>query len=235
MNEPMYRIIERDIKAKIMSGELKQGDMIQSENELKEIYNVSRMTVRHALNNLVNEGFLYRHKGKGTFVSSPKIEKKIQGVLGFTEEMRRMNKEVRSEILSFKVIPAEIEIAAKLLLDPDNEVFQIRRLRYANDFPVLFEELYCPKDIFKDLNEEIMQGSFYEYVEENLGLKIASSIQNIEAKLVTKEMAQYLRMNMGSPILYITLNSFLDNGRPFEYVKSYYRADQYRFVQHAYR
>lgn len=235
MQEPIYRIIERDIKEKLKIGEFKQGDMIPSENELKEIYNVSRMTVRHALNNLVNEGYLYRHKGKGTFVSSPKIEKKIQGVLSFTEEMRRMNKKVRNELLSFDVIPADLEISAKLLLNPEEEVYRIRRLRYADDFPVLFEELYCPKNIFKTLNEEIMQDSFYKYVEDDLGLKITSSIQNIEAKVATKEIAENLRVTINSPVLYITLNSFLDNGRPFEYVKSYYRADQYRFVQHAYR
>lgn len=235
MKEPVYRIIENDIKDKLKLGVLKQGDMIPSENELKDMYNVSRMTVRQALNNLVNEGYLYRHKGKGTFVSSTKIEKKIQGLLSFTEEMKRMNKRVHNRIISIEVLPANAEVCAKLFLNPNEEVYLAQRVRYADDIPVLYEELYCPKAIMKNLEGDAMEGSFYTYIEEVLGLKISYSIQNIEAKLATDQIADYLEVNEDSPILYITLNSFLDNGRPFEYVKSYYRADQYRFVQHAMR
>lgn len=87
MTTPIYLIIENDIKAAINNGSFKSGDLIPSENELKEKYNVSRMTVRQALNNLVNEGLLFRHQGKGTFVSNAKIEKSIQGIRSFTEEM----------------------------------------------------------------------------------------------------------------------------------------------------
>ena len=73
----MYQIIEQDIKYRIEEGILRNGDMIESENVLKEMYNVSRMTVRQALNNLVRDGYLYRHKGKGTFVNCDKLERKF--------------------------------------------------------------------------------------------------------------------------------------------------------------
>ena len=72
---PIYKKIENDVKAKIQDGTYKGGDLLPSENELKDQYNVSRMTVRQALTNLVNDGYLYRHKGKGTFVSHNKLEK----------------------------------------------------------------------------------------------------------------------------------------------------------------
>lgn len=235
MKVPIYQVIENDIKDKIKEGILQQGDMIPSENELKVTYDVSRMTVRQALNNLVNEGYLYRHKGKGTFVNVNKIEKKIQGLLSFTEEMRRMNRTVSNRIISIQVQEATEEVSAKLFLNKGEEVYLVERVRYGDHIPVLFEQLYVPKKMFKEINEDIMQGSFYSYVEDVLQLKINYCIQNIEAKSANNQISELLEISKHSPVLYITLNTFLENGRPFEFVKSYYRADQYRFIQHAIR
>ncbi|QVK17342.1 GntR family transcriptional regulator [Mycoplasmatota bacterium] len=234
-NIPIYQVIENDIKHQIKNGLLQQGDMIPSENELKEKYNVSRMTVRQALNDLVNEGYVYKHKGKGTFVNSVKIDKKIQGLISFTEEMNQMNRKVTNKIISIDLIPADEEVSAKLFLNKDELVYLVERIRYGDDIPVLFEQLYVPYRLFKVINEDIMDGSFYQYIEEELHLKINYSIQTIEARLATNEIADYLGISKTAPVLHISLNSFLDNGRPFEYVKSYYRADQYRFIQHAVR
>ncbi len=232
---PVYQVIENDIKEKINKGELKHGEMIHSENELKDIYFVSRMTVRQALNNLVNEGYLYRHKGKGTFVNNHKIEKRMQGLVGFTEEMRRMNKRVRSKVVTFTTIKADDEIANKLFLQPGEEVFAIERVRYGEDIPVLFERLFIPKAVFKDMNPEVMESSFYDYVENQLSLKINYCIQTLEAKSSNPRVSEMLEIQKSSPVLYITRNTFLDRGFPFEYVKAYYRADQYRFIQHSIR
>lgn len=232
---PVYQIIENDIKEKINKGELRHGDMIHSENELKDLYSVSRMTVRQALNNLVNEGYLYRHKGKGTFVNNLKIEKRMQGLVGFTEEMRRMNKRVRSKVITFNTVKADDEIANKLFLQPGEEVFAIERVRYGEDIPVLFERLFIPKSLFKDMSLEVMETSFYDYVENQLSLKINYCIQTIEAKSSNPRVSEMLEIQKSSPVLYITRNTFLDRGFPFEYVKAYYRGDQYRFIQHSIR
>ena len=94
MQTPIYQKIESDIKTKIDKNELKSGDLVPSENQLTKLYDVSRMTVRQALNNLVTDGYLYKHKGKGTFVSQRKIEKNIHGVRGFTEEMEDVGRVV---------------------------------------------------------------------------------------------------------------------------------------------
>jgi GntR family transcriptional regulator len=232
---PVYQIIENDIKEKIKKGELNHGDMIHSENELKDMYSVSRMTVRQALNNLVNEGYLYRHKGKGTFVNNIKIEKKMQGLIGFTEEMRRMNKKVRSKIITFDSIKADDEVASKLFLETGEEIYFIERIRYGDDIPVLFEQLHIPKRIFKDIDQKIMESSFYGYIANTLNIKISHCVQTMEAKAASTRIAEMLEIQKGAPILYMTRNTFLDRGFPFEYVKAYYRADQYRFIQHSVR
>ena len=233
MITPIYKVIENDIKLKINQGELKSGDLVPSENELKDQYNVSRMTVRQALNNLVNDGYLFRHKGKGTFISQRKIEKNIHGVRSFTEEMAATGRKVSNKILSFERIQASPDIADKLFLNEGDEVIHVERVRYGNDIPVLFEQLYIPGNLFKTIAKENLQGSFYQYLEHELGMQISYCIQSIEAISADSKVSVALEVNKNVPTLLIVRNTFLSNGRPFEYVKSFYRADQYKFVQHA--
>lgn len=233
MITPIYKVIENDIKLKINQGELKSGDLVPSENELKDQYNVSRMTVRQALNNLVNDGYLFRHKGKGTFISQRKIEKNIHGVRSFTEEMAATGRKVSNKILSFERVEATADIADKLFLNEGDEVIHVERVRYGNNIPVLFEQLYIPGNLFKTIAKENLQGSFYKYLENELGMQISYCIQSIEAISADSKVSVALEVNKNVPTLLIVRNTFLSNGRPFEYVKSFYRADQYKFVQHA--
>ncbi|HHT39450.1 MAG: GntR family transcriptional regulator [Acholeplasmatales bacterium] len=233
MTTPIYLIIENDIKAAINNGSFKSGDLIPSENELKEKYNVSRMTVRQALNNLVNEGLLFRHQGKGTFVSNAKIEKSIQGIRSFTEEMEATNRKVSSKVITFKEIKANQIIAEKLFLKKGDLIYYIERIRYGNNVPVLFEILHIPKNIFPNITKKDLEGSFYKYLEKELKLKVSHCKQSIEAKKPSKELANILNINVTEPILYIERDTYLSNGRPFEIVRSFYRSDQYKFVQMA--
>lgn len=235
MKLPIYQKIENDIKDEINNNKLKEGDLIHSENQLAEIYKVSRMTVRQALNNLVSEGYLYKHKGKGTFVSHRKIEKNIHGVRGFTEEMESLGKIVRSEVTKFEVIVPKKEIADKLFLNGDEKAFYIERVRYADNSPVLYEVLYIPYTMFKDLTKEDMVKSFYSYIEDLSSYKISHCMQTIEALGSDRQISDVLEISKNSPILRIVRNTFLSNGRPFEYVISTYRSDQYRFVQYAFK
>jgi len=235
MKTPVYQVIENDIKNKIQKGELKRGDMIYSENELKDMYFVSRMTVRQALNNLVNEGYLYRHKGKGTFVNHIKIEKKMQGLIGFTEEMRRMKKRVSSKIITFDKLKADDEIASNLFLKPGDDVYSIERIRYGDDIPVLFEHLFIPVAVFKDMDPHIMESSFYEYIENQLKIKISHCTQTLEAKGSNAMVSEILDIPKSSPVLFMTRVTYSDRGFPFEFVKAYYRADQYRFIHQTFR
>lgn len=233
MSIPLYQMIENEIREQIQTDKLKSGEMIPSENELKDHYNVSRMTVRQALNNLVNDGYLYRHKGKGTFVSKSKIEKNIHGVRSFTEEMAEMGRTTRNEVRLLEVrVPSEL-IKEKLFLEEGDKVIYAERIRYGDDIPVLYEELYVPYNMFKELEPCHLQNSFYEYLENDKKLQISHCVQGIEAKLATNKLATILQVNKNTPVLSIVRNTFLTDGRPFEYVISSYRADQYRFVQYS--
>ncbi|HPX20279.1 MAG: GntR family transcriptional regulator [Bacilli bacterium] len=231
----MYQIIEQDIKYRIEEGILRNGDMIESENVLKEMYNVSRMTVRQALNNLVRDGYLYRHKGKGTFVNCDKLEKKIYGLVGFSEEMRRLNRVPSSKVISFELITPDDKLKDKLALTTNEQVYFIRRVRYGDNMPVLLEHMYIPSSLFKDLNEQVFESSFYDYVEKKCNYRISYCNQKLEAKIMDEEQAKILEAQPGSALLYCSSITYLDNGRPFEYVRSFYRGDQYRFIHRALR
>lgn len=235
MKKPIYQIVEEDIKNKILSGEYKTKDMIPSENELKEKYNVSRMTIRQALNTLVSEGYLYKHKGKGTFVSDVKLEKNIVRVRGFTEEMANLGKVIRNKLLKFEFIPATKKIADNLLVDENDLIVYVERIRSSDDVPVLLEILYIPYNLFKDIEKEHFETSFYYYIETTKNYKISHCLHTIEARNADEKISEMLQINKNDSVLYVTSKTFLDNGRPFEYVKSYYRADQYRFVQKSFR
>ena len=232
---PIYKKIENDIKEKIQDGTFKSGDLLPSENELKDQYNVSRMTVRQALTNLVNDGYLYRHKGKGTFISYHKIEKSMHGVRSFTEEMESIGRKVSSRVLLFKRIAAPKEIAGKLFLEENDEVIHVERVRYGDDVPVLYEQLFIPANLFKTISDDKLNGSLYEYIEKELMMSIAYCKQSIEAISADTKVSSTLKVSKNAPTLLIVRNTFLSNGRPFEFVKSYYRADSYKFVQHAVR
>ncbi|NLN50309.1 MAG: GntR family transcriptional regulator [Acholeplasmataceae bacterium] len=235
MQIPLYQIIENEIKEQIQSKKLKEGDLIPSENQLTEIYNVSRMTVRQALNNLVNDGYLYKHKGRGTFVAPRKIEKSIQGVRGFTEEMEGLGKVVSSKVVKFLVLEPSEEIREKLFLKEDEKAIYVERIRYGDKMPILFETLYIPQNLFKDLTAADMEESFYTYIEKEKGYRVSHCVQSIEAQMPKSKHAEMLKINKNMPVLKIIRNTFLNNGRPFEYVISIYRSDQYRFVQYAFK
>ena len=161
-----------------------------------------------------------------------KIEKNIHGVRSFTEEMESMNRKVTNKVIKFLITKATPEVAEKLFLKEDEEVVSVERVRYANEIPVLFEEMYIPYNLFKNICEDDLHHSFYNYIN-SLGFHISHCIQSIEAVKTESKFSHLLEIAKSDPLLLIVRNSFLNSGRPFEYVKSYYRSDQYRFVQYS--
>jgi GntR family transcriptional regulator len=227
---PIYHQIEETIKALIDNGELKPGDALPSENEYTNIFQVSRMTVRQAINNLVSLGYLYRQKGKGTFVAERKIEQTLKGLTSFTEDMKSRGMEPGSKLLKLELIPAPPSIARLLNLKEHDPIYEIKRIRLANQIPMAFETSYMPANLVKALTDEIVNHSLYNYIEDQLGLKIYHATQIIESSIVKKEEQDYLQLPKGAPVLVMERHSFLKNEQPLELVKSVYRADRYKFV-----
>jgi len=227
---PIYVQIEEYLKHRIVNGEYSKGQAIPSERELTDLFGVSRMTVRQSITNLVNEGLLYRERGRGTFVSSPKVEQTLSGLTSFTEDMIARGMAPSNQLLSFERVLPPIEIAQGLQLTEGDEVFSVKRIRYADDMPMAIERTYIPVKLVPELNQDVLGGSFYVFIEKSSAQKISHATQQMEAVLVKKEDAELLQIKVPAPVLIIERKSYLTNGLPFEIVLSTYRADRYKFV-----
>jgi GntR family transcriptional regulator len=227
---PIYHQLEEYIKQQIETGILREEAVIPSEREFAEVFQISRMTVRQAINNLVLEGYLTRQKGRGTFVSKKKVEQELQGMTSFTEDMLSRGMNPSSTLLSFQIIPADKNTALDLKIEENDSVYKIKRIRLADGAPMALETAYIPVEIVPGLTEENSNLSLYQYIEQHLSLSISEATQEIEASIADSDDAKTLEINIGDPILLIQRISYLQDGIPFEIVKSTFRADRYRFV-----
>lgn len=227
---PIYFQLERLLRQQIDQKELLPGDPIPSEREYAEQLGISRMTVRQAITNLVKEGLLYRQKGRGTFVAEKKLEQKLSGLTSFTEDMQARGMKPASSLISFEIVPADAKTAERLFIKEHAPVYEITRIRLADDVPMALETVYISANLVKGLTEKITSSSLYQYIENELKLDIKRAVQSIEAAAATEKEHQHLLVQKNAPILLIERKTFLADGTPLEYVKSSYRADRYKFI-----
>lgn len=222
MSEPIYKIIENNIKELIGSGELKEGDLIPSENELCDEFKVARMTVRSALNNLAKDGYIARRRGIGSIVLSTKIYDNISSISGFTREMNNKGLEVSSILVNLQIVQSNNELANKLNIYVDDNVWEIKRIRLANGIRVSYMITYMPVVLFPNLTKEVCRGSLYDFVEKISGKKIAISEREVESVISNDELEENLCLSNKQALLYIEQICKLENGQIFEYSKTYH-------------
>lgn len=230
-NIPIYQKIEKDLRVAIIEGKLKQGDMIPSETELSARYNVTRMTVRQAINNLLIDGYIYKHKGRGTFVTFNKKEMaQNQPSFSFYREMIGIDAPVTTCVIKLEEIEADEIIAKKLQLSNKGTVYYVERIRESNNMPLVYERLYLPKCMYESLNVDILSHSFHEYIENELKFKIKNCVRAVEARPLSEKIADILHQTPGEPSLYMSSVTYLDNGRACMYTRQYFHGNHFRFV-----
>lgn len=229
---PLYYQLMQLFRQQIEEGEYQPGDSFPSENELCERFGVSRPTVRQALNELVREGLLHRVKGKGTFVSAPKIQQDfMQKLVSFTEEMEQKGLKGTTRVLSLQVVAASKSVAAHLSLAIEEPVFQLERLRFINDEPIVvvttyLPQKYCPNLIQQDLNNL----SLYKTLEAQYGIRISRARRILEAIAATEEYAKLLEIEVGAPIQLSRTVAWDQYNRPIEFSIARYRGDRSQFT-----
>jgi GntR family transcriptional regulator len=226
---PLYFQIQRTLMDQIRSGELSEGDPLPSEEELGRVYQVSRMTARQALHGLKINGYAVSQKGRGTFVTRPKLEKNIMHLRGFTEDMKHLGMEPSSKLLEQNVVSAEAELAEKLKVKVDDTVMRLRRLRLADGIPMALEDSYIPLRQFPGLEKiSFAKRSLYSVLRENFGVRIAYADEVIEALPATREESELLTIPKKSSILSISRVIMTTEEVPIEFACSRYRGDRYR-------
>jgi len=227
---PKYHQLMEIIKEMIRSGELKQGMRIPSENELQEKYGVSNTTVRKAINELLHEGIIYREQGKGTFVARTRIDQELTKITSFTEDMLQRGLEPSSKVISVDVIFPSPEVMSSLILDKNEEVIKIHRLRLANREPMAIQTSYLPRKFCSGIQEQDLTQSLTEKLKDKYDLFLVKATQSLYPSLANDYESEMLRVSKGAPVLIAERTSYLLNNQPAEFLKSVYRGDRYKFV-----
>jgi GntR family transcriptional regulator len=228
---PFYLQIQGIFLEHVRSGALPAGSSLPSEHEIARTFRVSRMTARHALKALSDLGVTYTLWGKGTFISSAKLEKDVRQVASFTDEMRSLGFRPSSQLLSCEITRPDEEAAEVLHVSRRDELVSIRRIRFANTSPMALEWSRIPRRFCPDLVEKFVPGaSLYETLYEHYGLRMHVADEIVEAGLATEEVADLLHASKKAPVFLFTRTSYLASGEPIEFVKSVYRGDRYKIV-----
>lgn len=236
----LHNKIENYILEKIESEELKEGELLPTEINLAEKFSVSRPTVRQALNSLVNKGYLKRVKGRGTFVTKPKIvQDNTRFLESYNKEMNNKGLKPITKVLGKDIILADIKIAEKLKINEGDKIIRIERLRFAerenkgkviSHKPVLLTTVYLPYKISKEILENDFENTSLYDVLEDMNLKVCKVIREIEAKNADYKTARLLEINEGNAIHYLSSVGYLNNGEPIEYSESIYPGDRNKFI-----
>jgi GntR family transcriptional regulator len=228
---PYYIQLMDILKEKVQLGTWAPGDQIPGEQDLCELYGVSRTVVRQALLELELEGVINRRKGRGTFIALPKIsEGLVQKLTGFYQDMVERGLKPGTKVLHQDVGPANEKVANFLGIKPGDQVIDILRLRFINEEPIQLVTTYIPFEICPGLAQvDLTDLSLYEYLEKECGIFIAKGRRYIEAVLANDTEAELLGIERGAPLLMLDSISFSESDQPIEYYHALHRGDRSRF------
>ncbi|MFF2483940.1 GntR family transcriptional regulator [Paenibacillus sp. NPDC058071] len=205
---------------------------IPTEVEISAHFNISRPTVRQAINELVVEGYLIRQKGKGTFITKPKISQSFLQVLdSFNSEMEKKGLVPSTKVLGLDVIECDDKIGEALNIPTGSKVIQLRRLRSANGESVVYVVTYLPYDrCLPILDKDLEFESLYGILREVCGFSLMKAVRNLEAVLASEYEAKLLGIEKGAPIQFIKSVTYLTDESPIEYSLARYRGDRSQFT-----
>jgi GntR family transcriptional regulator len=230
---PIFKQIAAQLREQIVQGKLRLGDVIPSERELADALTVSRMTLRAAVDELVNEGLLLRQRGRGTIVAHVRISKQAQvlGFMSFSEEMRARGLTPSSRILEFKSEIADAAVAAQLDLPLGAQVILLKRVRLANGEPMALERCYMPYERFSRLLQfDLATRSLYDILEKEFETRPTVCQETVEAIALDAPEARELGCKRGAPALLVTRVTRDARGTYIEAEQTLYRSDRYRMV-----
>lgn len=221
MAELVYKQIMDDLKKKIFAGQF--HDMrLPDERSLAKQYEVSLSSVKRALTKMENAGIIFKKRGSGTYINPLYIKNEsifnYEGSnVGVTDNFQMNGKKPKIKVLKFEVIPPTEELQSELFLQPHDFVYKIVRLRLFDDEPFMIETGYIPIKIVQDLNQTIIEGSIFNYLENSRNLAVTKSFLSIFAEPSNEEDREHLHLAENEPVGVMEGIFFLDNGTPFEF------------------
>jgi GntR family transcriptional regulator len=232
---PLYYQLKQHIIEQIARGELTPGQMLPSERQYQEMLSVSRATVRQALNELVNDGYLERQQGVGTIVARKKIAPQLLRLTSFSEDMRSRGFSPGSVTLKIEQSLPSSQVRKIYQLSGDTPICSVYRLRHADGDPIGLQRLYLPPWLSFTDDDLLNMNSYYRLLEERFNLSVDHAHEILTAKNATPQEAELLKIASGQALLYIERSSYDKEDRILEFVQFVYRADRYQYELMLYR
>lgn len=229
----LYQKLKTYLEKLLDEGKFKPGEQLPSEKDLETQFNISQITVRRALQELVAEDKIIRIPGKGSFVLQPKIEP-LTALTSFSENMRARGLEPSYRNTTTELVKPPLKVMQFFQRSNDHKALRIHRLLLADGIPMAIQEDYIPASVYKTAPQlfkpEVLNTlSLYTTLELNLGIKLMRAEEFVEASHATEEEAELLSIKGGDLVLVITRMTLAEYDTPIEFVKLVFRADRYRY------
>jgi GntR family transcriptional regulator len=228
---PLYARLEMQIADGIADGQFPVGSRLPAEDDLVERFQVSRTTVRKAIQNLALRGLVEIRRGTGTFVTMPRITQELTELTGFVEDMQALGHSPTARLIGRTIVAAGEDVARQLALPTGTRVMRIRRVRLANGAPMSLDETYLPLEIGEKIATHDLEAEpIFALLEQRYGIPLIEAEYRLEAASAGDDVAAALDVAAGSPIFLIERTSYTAGDVPIDYEKLHYRGDLIRFT-----
>lgn len=227
---PLYYQLKEILLDNIHSGVWNIGELIPSENQLCEEYNISRNTAQRAIKELVQDGILSRRQGIGTFITAPKIEQDLSGVYSFTDTMIKNGITASSKVLSLTVEPAGKKHGEILGVKETDPLIVLTRIRYANNAPMMVETSRIPQALVPGLEDKVSENtSLYETFTNDYQIFVTRIKEVFEPVLTSKQESKWLQIDPESPAILLERTAYTAQGQAVEFCRSIVPGNKCRF------
>lgn len=227
---PLYAQIKDALRAGILDGRYPPHSRMPSESELQAMFDVSRITIRQALGDLQKEGLIFKVHGKGSFVSQPRAFQNVTSLQGFAEAMSEGGNDILNRVLSFDIVPASDDVAARLGLAPGSPVAEIHRVRLLNRAPVSYEISFLPEHFARPLaRADLVTRDIFLILENDCAVPLGSADLAIDAIAAPVDIARSLDVKKGAPLLRIERLTHGADGTPVDFEYLYFRGDTFQY------
>ena len=224
--EQLAEFLRRTLRARLAHGDVYA---LPSENQLAEQYGLNRATVRHALDVLEREGWIYREKGRGSFAATRRVEHELTQLVSTTEAIRQRGWSLVTRVIRLKQLPASPHVAQALELEPAASVYELRRLRVVNGAPLSVQTAYLPARLCPQFEENDLANSLYRLLETRYGLRLWTGREILRARGATAPEARWLQVKKGTPVMAAERLTYSSTGLAVEYLEAVWRGDRYDF------